>query len=59
MASANAEESPALEAYVDFYLSDDGIVSAEEVGYVALPDDQLEETRTIWEDRTTGTRAAE
>jgi hypothetical protein len=28
----------------------------EEVGYVALPDDQLSETTTAWEDRTTGTR---
>jgi phosphate transport system substrate-binding protein len=57
VAEAKAADSPALEAYVDFYLGDDGIAQVEEVGYVALPDDQLEESRTVWEDRTTGTRA--
>jgi phosphate transport system substrate-binding protein len=53
-----AEANPAVEAYVDYYLSDDGISSVEEVGYVALPDDQFSETTTAWEDRTTGTREA-
>jgi phosphate transport system substrate-binding protein len=53
---AKAESNAAVAAYVDFYLSDDGISSVEEVGYVALPDDQLSETTTAWEDRTTGTR---
>ena len=53
---AEAESNAAVAAYVDFYLSDDGISSVEEVGYVALPDDQLGETTTAWEDRTTGTR---
>ena len=49
------EENPALESYVDFYLND-GITAAEEVGYVALPDDQIAATRDAWESRTTGTR---
>ncbi len=53
-----AEENPAVAAYVDYYLTDDGIAQVEEVGYVALPDDQLSETTTAWEDRTTGTREA-
>jgi phosphate transport system substrate-binding protein len=56
--ASKAEESAAVEAYVDFYLSDEGIASVEEVGYVALPDDQFGETTTAWEDRTTGTREA-
>jgi phosphate transport system substrate-binding protein len=51
-----AEDNAAVAAYVDFYLSDEGIASVEEVGYVALPDDQFGETTTAWEDRTTGTR---
>jgi phosphate transport system substrate-binding protein len=50
-----AEENPAIGAYVDFYLGD-GIDAVEEVGYVALPDDQLAETADAWTNRTTGTR---
>lgn len=53
---ANAEENPSLEAYVDFYMSDDGIASASEVGYVALTADELAATREAWESRTVGAR---
>lgn len=49
-----AESNPALAAYVDFYLSEDGIGSVSEVGYVDLDDATLENTRGLWEDRTTG-----
>ena len=35
--------------------ADDGIAAVSEVGYVELPADQLEATRTTWNDRTTGT----
>jgi phosphate transport system substrate-binding protein len=55
---AEAEDNAAVAAYVDFYLSEEGITSVEEVGYVALPDDQLSGTTTAWDDRTTGTREA-
>jgi phosphate transport system substrate-binding protein len=54
--AANAETNPGLEGYVDYYLSDEGIASVNEVGYVDLPADQLEATRAIWEARTTGTQ---
>jgi phosphate transport system substrate-binding protein len=54
--TAKLEENPATEAYVDFYLSDEGITSAEEVGYVALNDEDLGETRSVWESKETGTR---
>lgn len=50
------QENPALEAFVDFYLSDDGITSAEEVGYVPLDESELEATRQVWESKETGTR---
>jgi len=50
------EENPALEAFVDYYLSDEGIASAEEVGYVALNEEDLSATREVWEARETGTR---
>jgi phosphate transport system substrate-binding protein len=51
---AKAEENPALVDFVDFYLSDEGISSVADVGYVALPPDRLEETRARWRHRVTG-----
>ena len=56
VSAAAAEENPAVAAYVDHYLGD-AITAVEESGYVALPDDQLGETRAAWEARTTGTTA--
>ncbi len=51
VSNTKAVESPALQAYVDLYLSDDGIRTAvEEVSYVTLPDDRIEAARTVWED---------
>jgi len=52
-----AEENPAVSGYVDYYLSDEGIASVSEVGYVDLPADQLEATRATWEARSVGTTA--
>ena len=49
-----AAENEALAAFVDFYLSDDGIGSVHEVGYVSLADDDLAATRKLWADRTAG-----
>jgi phosphate transport system substrate-binding protein len=40
--------NPALQPFVDFYLSDEGIASVEEVQYIALPSDRLEATRSAW-----------
>jgi phosphate transport system substrate-binding protein len=43
-------ESPALLAYVDYYVTDTGLVEAVTgTGYVELPADQIEATRTTWE----------
>jgi phosphate transport system substrate-binding protein len=48
--TANAAENPAVSAFVDFYVSDTGIVDAvTEVGYVSLPADRIEATRSAWE----------
>jgi phosphate transport system substrate-binding protein len=41
--------NPALQPFVDFYLTEDGIASVEEVQYIALPPDRLEATRSAWE----------
>jgi phosphate transport system substrate-binding protein len=48
------EDSAALEAFVDFYMSDEGFASVTEVGYVSLPEDRIEATRTAWEERRAG-----
>jgi phosphate transport system substrate-binding protein len=51
-----AEDNPALADYVDLYLSDEGLASVAEVGYVSLDDDEIAATIQAWEQRTTGTR---
>jgi phosphate transport system substrate-binding protein len=48
--TAKAEENEALASFVDFYLADLN-TWVEESGYVTLPDDQVEETVSAWEDR--------
>jgi phosphate transport system substrate-binding protein len=50
-----AAQSDALSAYVDYYLTDDGLVTAvEDTQYVTLPDDRLAATRQAWEDAQAG-----
>jgi len=51
--AAKAEENPALEGFVDFFL-DDAIDAVSEVGYVDLAEDDLSATRERWAARTTG-----
>lgn len=50
------DSNPAVKAYVDFYLSDDGIAAVEEVDYIGLPDDELQKTRKVWESMEVGSR---
>jgi phosphate transport system substrate-binding protein len=47
----NAADSPALAAFVDYYLSDAGIAAVTEADYVALDDEELAATRTTWDAR--------
>jgi phosphate transport system substrate-binding protein len=54
---AKADDNPAVGAYVDYYLSPDGIAAVSDAGYVDLPDDQLEASRATWEAKTVGTTA--
>ncbi len=47
--TAKAAENPALTAFVDYYVSDAGLVDiVSEVGYVGLPTDRVEATRSAW-----------
>jgi len=52
--AAKAEQDPALEAFVDFYL-EDAIDAVSAVGYVDLAEEDLDATRERWASRTTGT----
>jgi phosphate transport system substrate-binding protein len=47
--TAKAAEKSELAAYVDFYLSDDGLTTVGETGYVELAD--YSETRAAWDNR--------
>ncbi len=45
------DENPAVAPFVNFYVSDEGLALAAEVGYVALTPDQAQATRDAWEGR--------
>jgi phosphate transport system substrate-binding protein len=48
--NAKAADSEALRAFVDFYMTDTGLLeSVEQVAYVTLPEDRIEATRSAWE----------
>jgi len=51
---AKAEEKPALSAYVDYYLSDEGLANVDQAGYVRLA--EYGPVREIWTNQTTGTQ---
>ncbi|CAN5595607.1 hypothetical protein BH24ACT26_BH24ACT26_11660 [soil metagenome] len=55
----SAENKEAVSSYVDFYLSEEGLASVSEVGYVDLADEDVQATTDAWEARETGTREAE
>ncbi len=50
--SADALARPEVKAYVDFYVTDDSLAAdglLTQVGYIALPADRIEATRSTWE----------
>ncbi len=48
---AMAAAKPALTDFVDFYLSDEGLVAVGEAGYVNLPEADIQATRDAWSNR--------
>ena len=49
---------PALKAFVDYYLTDAGIVDGvKQTGYVDLPADRIEASRPTWTAASGGTGA--
>lgn len=53
---AKAEQDQALTAFVDFYLSEDGLASVEEADYVAMNDQAHQKTQDTWKNKTAGTQ---
>jgi phosphate transport system substrate-binding protein len=53
---AKLEENAALEPFVDFYLSEEGLNSVSEVGYVDLAEEDIATTMDAWETKETGSR---
>jgi phosphate transport system substrate-binding protein len=49
--TARAAENETLAAFVDYYLSDEGIAAVDEAGYVSLTAEALDQTRAAWDDR--------
>lgn len=49
---AKAEASPALTAFVDYYLSEAGLANVDQAGYIRLAD--YTDLRAHWDSRTTG-----
>jgi len=49
--NAKADSNPAVQAWVDYYLSDAGIANVSGVGYVSLPADVLQASRDAWTNR--------
>jgi len=46
--NAKAAENPAVKAFVDLYLAEEGLASVTEAGYVALPEDQVTASQDAW-----------
>ncbi|HXF50471.1 MAG TPA: PstS family phosphate ABC transporter substrate-binding protein [Dehalococcoidia bacterium] len=52
---ADRADDPAVQAFVDYYLSDDAVKAlVPEVGYIPLPDSVIEGARARWQARVTG-----
>ena len=49
--TANAESNPAVASYVDLYLSEAGLATVGDAGYVDLPDDQIQASQDAWANR--------
>jgi phosphate transport system substrate-binding protein len=52
-----AEQNEALAEFVNFYMSDEGFATVQEVGYVSLAEDVIAETKSTWESKETGSQA--
>jgi phosphate transport system substrate-binding protein len=54
--AAAVQDKPEVEAFVDYYLTDEGLAAVSQVGYVDLPDEEIQASIEAWESKETGTR---
>jgi len=54
LAELGAAEDEAIEAFVDYMLSDEGLAAVSEVGYVDLNGADSARAKTVWAARLTG-----
>jgi phosphate transport system substrate-binding protein len=52
--SNNLESNPALERFVELYVSEEGLATASEVSYVELTEEEAEASRKAFESRSSG-----
>jgi phosphate transport system substrate-binding protein len=52
--NAKLADKPALQAFVDYYLSDEGLANVGEAGYVDLTPEEIQQWRDNWESRNVG-----
>jgi phosphate transport system substrate-binding protein len=55
---AKLDASPAIKAFVDYYVSDEGLANVTEADYVALNDEQKAKLKSTWDAKTVGTQAS-
>ncbi|HNJ96697.1 MAG TPA: substrate-binding domain-containing protein [Ilumatobacteraceae bacterium] len=48
VSKASLADNPAVKSFVDLYLSEQGFAQVTEAGYVSLPADRIEATRSAW-----------
>jgi phosphate transport system substrate-binding protein len=53
---AKVDANPALKAFIDYYVSDEGLQNVTEADYVAVNDETKTKTRSTWDAKTVGTR---
>jgi len=51
VSKASAADNPAVASFVDLYLSDQGLATVADAGYVDLPAERIEASRAAWEGR--------
>ena len=55
----DAENDEAVQAFIDYYLSDEGLAAVSDTGYVDQPEEEVQATVDAWDARETGSREQE
>ena len=55
----SAEENQALAAFIDFYVSEEGLTAVADAGYVNQPSEEMDASIAAWESKEAGSREEE